>query len=246
MTTDEPLVPSIAALPAPPAGFHGWPWTEQTPPALLANPPRGGWPKITVVCPTYQQVKYIEETLRSVLLQGYPALEFIVMDGASQDGTLRCWKNIRHGSSTGNRPKITANPTHSTKALIAPPGNYLAGSTATIIICLGPLSPSPAPFLTVREASILAIGQNASARRLRSRFATTAQPSLSRSPQAQDTSKATPSFGHVPPINASTKVLNSRSTPIFSNASHDRVFARTISQKQSPSADTTAHQKQQR
>ena len=104
MTTDEPLVPSIAALPAPPAGFHGWPWTEQTPPALLANPPRGGWPKITVVCPTYQQVKYIEETLRSVLLQGYPALEFIVMDGASQDGTVALLEKyspwIKHWEST--------------------------------------------------------------------------------------------------------------------------------------------------
>lgn len=81
------MAPSLAILPPTPTERHGWPWTEETDPALLAVPPLNGWPKITVVCPTYQQGRYIEETLRSVLLQGYPALEFVVMDGGSQDET---------------------------------------------------------------------------------------------------------------------------------------------------------------
>jgi glycosyltransferase involved in cell wall biosynthesis len=78
----------LSQLPPPPADRTGWPWTEETPPALYADAPPGGWPKITIVCPSFRQGRYIEETLRSVLLQNYPALEFIVMDGGSQDETV--------------------------------------------------------------------------------------------------------------------------------------------------------------
>ena len=46
------------------------------------------WPSITVVVPSYQQAAFLEETLRSVLLQGYPNLELLVMDGGSTDGSV--------------------------------------------------------------------------------------------------------------------------------------------------------------
>ena len=79
----------FAQLPPPPAGRTGWPWTEETSSDRYATLPASGqWPKLSIVCPSFRQGGFIEETLRSVLLQNYPALEFIVIDGGSNDETV--------------------------------------------------------------------------------------------------------------------------------------------------------------
>jgi glycosyltransferase involved in cell wall biosynthesis len=46
------------------------------------------WPKISIVTPSLNQGQFIEETIRSVFLQGYPELEYIIVDGGSNDGTI--------------------------------------------------------------------------------------------------------------------------------------------------------------
>lgn len=102
--------PTKAELPPPPASKTGWPWTIESPQMPDRMPDGSQWPRISIVTPSYNQGLFLEEAIRSVLLQGYPNLEYIIMDGGSTDdsvdvirryaGQLAHWRSERDGGQS--------------------------------------------------------------------------------------------------------------------------------------------------
>jgi glycosyltransferase involved in cell wall biosynthesis len=63
-----------------------WPWHFKNTCIIYTH--KNQLPKVSIVTPSFNQGKFIEETIRSVLLQNYPNLQYIVIDGGSTDSTI--------------------------------------------------------------------------------------------------------------------------------------------------------------
>ena len=71
-----------------------------TTPKLYWDASATTWPRITLVTAVYNGKRYLEDTIRSIVSQGYPNLEYFIVDGASTDGTqeiIRKYENHLSG-----------------------------------------------------------------------------------------------------------------------------------------------------
>lgn len=80
---------SNTVLPVPLRTEIGWPWEKVQSEILRPDiDDQEQWPHFTIVTPSFNQGQYLERTIRSVLLQGYPKLNYLIMDGGSKDNSI--------------------------------------------------------------------------------------------------------------------------------------------------------------
>jgi glycosyltransferase involved in cell wall biosynthesis len=104
--------PTLNELPPAPAGRTGWPWTEESPQLPDTMPNGQPWPRISIATPSYNQADFLEETIRGVLLQGYPDIEYIITDDGSTDHSVEVIKKyapwLTHWETGPNRGQAHA------------------------------------------------------------------------------------------------------------------------------------------
>ena len=113
-------------LPLPMENQTGWPWTSDLFLNQINFKSNQEFPKISIITPNYNNCKYLEETIRSVLIQGYPNLEYILMDGGSTDQSIEIIKKYEpfisyweSGQDNGQADAIYRGFKRSTGSIIA-------------------------------------------------------------------------------------------------------------------------------
>lgn len=113
-------------------------------------------PLVTIVTPSFNQVSYLEETIKSVLGQTYPHIEYIIMDGGSTDRSvdiikkyedkLGYWESVKDKGQTDainkgfNRAKgdilawLNSDDTYASPHTIADAVNYLVAHPETALV----------------------------------------------------------------------------------------------------------------
>ena len=77
------------------AYFETFPAAWHSVPDRVSNGAAAEWPQISMVMVSFNQAPYLEQGIRSILDQGYPNLELVMIDGGSTDGSVDILERYR-------------------------------------------------------------------------------------------------------------------------------------------------------
>jgi glycosyltransferase involved in cell wall biosynthesis len=112
-------------------------------------------PLVTIVSPSYNQARFLEATLRSVLEQDYPSIEYLVVDGASTDGSVEIIRRYANRLTWWISEKDSGQPEAINKGLLRARGEFVGWLNSDDIYLPGAVSAAVKVFQSHPEAGLV-------------------------------------------------------------------------------------------
>jgi glycosyltransferase involved in cell wall biosynthesis len=112
-------------------------------------------PLVTIVTPSYNQGRFLEATLRSVLEQGYSPLEYLVVDGASSDNSVEILRRYAGRLSWWVSEKDSGQSEAINKGLQRAKGEYIGWLNSDDIYQPGAVARAVVAFEAHPEAAVV-------------------------------------------------------------------------------------------
>ncbi len=112
-------------------------------------------PKISIITPSYNQGKYLEQTILSVTNQNYPNLEYIIMDGGSSDDSVKIIKKHSNELAYWESKKDNGQADAINKGLSKCTGEIICWLNSDDVLMKGALENIAQKFKTINEPAIV-------------------------------------------------------------------------------------------
>ena len=113
------------------------------------------FPLVSIVTPSFNQARFLEATLRSVLEQDYPNIEYLVVDGASTDGSVEIIRRYADRLTWWVSEKDNGQSEAINKGMRRARGEFIGWLNSDDIYLPGAVSAAVSAFLSHPQAGLI-------------------------------------------------------------------------------------------